>query len=217
MNRVSIESSRLLQQPVINEALKLPQSQQESLTCSCKYLCLPSKAAILMIFWAAAVGAVYNSVMLVTVVIVDTKPLSPDISISANDCLPYAILALVTMSYLLSGFIADVCCGRFKTVVIGLCFILVFVLLICLVEIVLLATKLHVQVLSDDNYFHQAEGIIILILSLISLVAFIVGLAGYQENLVQLGLDQLFEAPSQYLSLFILYAVWAFKLGSVPN
>ena len=39
---------------------------------------------------------------------------------------------------------------------------------------------------------------------------------GYHANLFQLGLDQLFEAPSEYLSLFILYALWAFKLGSLP-
>ena len=39
---------------------------------------------------------------------------------------------------------------------------------------------------------------------------------GYQANVIQLGLEQLFEAPSQYLSLFILYAVWAFELGSLP-
>ena len=212
MNQLSTESSRLLQQPVISEAS--PQSQLKSSTCSCEYLCLPSKAAILMIFWAAVVGAVYNFVILVTVVIVDTKPLSPDISISANECLPYAILALVTMFYPLSGFIADACCGRLKMVVIGLCFILAFILLIFLTEIVVYATKLHF--FNYTMIFHQAEGIITLILIFISLVAFVIGLASYQANLVQLGLDQLFEAPSQYLSLFILYAIWAFKLGSVP-
>ena len=211
-HRLSTESSRLLQQPVINEPS--PQSQQESSTCSCKHLCLPSKAAILMIFWAAAVGAVYNSVLLVTAVLIDTKSLSPEISISANVCLPYAILTLVTMFYPLSGFIADVCCGRLKTVVIGLWFILAFILLIFLAEIIALTTKLHL--LTYPMMFHQAEGLIIFILILVSLVAFVIGLVGYQANLVQLGLDQLFEAPSQYLSLFILYAVWAFKLGSVP-
>ena len=170
-----------------------------------------------MIFWAAAVGAVYNSVLLVTAVLIDTKSLSPEISISANVCLPYAILALVTMFYPLSGFIADVCCGRLKMVVIGLWFILAFILLIFLAEIIALTTKLHL--LTYYNYpmmFHQAEGLITFILILVSLVAFVIELVGYQANLVQLGLDQLFEAPSQYLSLFVLYAVWAFKLVSFP-
>ena len=45
---------------------------------------------------------------------------------------------------------------------------------------------------------------------------FVIGLAGYQANFIQLGLDQLFEAPSQYLGLFIHYATWAFHTGSIP-
>ena len=34
--------------------------------------------------------------------------------------------------------------------------------------------------------------------------------------MIQLGLDQLFEAPSQYLGLFIHYATWLFHIGSIP-
>jgi hypothetical protein len=74
-----------------------------------------------------------------TVAIIDTKLLSPDtVSISANDCLPYAVLAFVSMFYPLSGFIADVRCGRLKSVTIGLCLIFTFMLLLCLVEILVL-------------------------------------------------------------------------------
>lgn len=51
---------------------------------------------------------------------------------------------------------------------------------------------------------------------IISLIFFIIGLAGYQAKFVQLGLDQLFEAPSHYLGLFVHYATWSFNLGSVP-
>ena len=59
------------------------------------------------------------------------------------------------------------------------------------------------------------QRILVIILDLISLFTFIVGLAGYQANFIQLGLDQLFEAPSPCLSLFIHYATWAFSLGSL--
>ena len=59
------------------------------------------------------------------------------------------------------------------------------------------------------------QGILVPILGILSLFAFIIGLAGYQANFIQLGLDQLFEAPSQYLGLFVHYAIWAFRLGSV--
>ena len=47
------------------------------------------------------------------------------------------------------------------------------------------------------------------------LFAFIIGLVGFQANYIQLGLDQLFEAPSQYLGLFIHYATWAFQSGAL--
>ena len=183
---------------------------------SWKYFCLPSKAAILITFWAATVGAVYYAVLGTTVLFIDAKPQSSSISISVNDSLPYAILAFVTMFYPLSGFIADVCCGRLKTVVISLCFLLVFVLLMCLVEIVVLTTKLNsIGYYNYSSLLHN-EGIFVCLTALASLVLFIVGLAGYQTNFVQFGLDQLFEAPSHYLGLFVHYAMWAFHLGSMP-
>ena len=34
------------------------------------------------------------------------------------------------------------------------------------------------------------------------------GLIGYQANFIQLGLDQLLEAPSEYLGLFVHWAKW---------
>ena len=124
MDKLPTESSHLLHHPVINEPSFSPQRQQES-SCACKHLCLPSKAAILMIFWTAVVGVVHNLVLILAFVLVDTRPLSPGISISANDYLLYAILAFVSMLYPLSGFIADVCCGRFKAVLTGLCLIII--------------------------------------------------------------------------------------------
>ena len=58
-------------------------------------------------------------------------------------------------------------------------------------------------------------GLVIVILAFISLFAFIIDLAGYQANFIQLGLDQLFEAPSLYIILFIHFAKWAFNFGSL--
>jgi peptide/histidine transporter 3/4 len=55
----------------------------------------------------------------------------------------------------------------------------------------------------------------VIVLAFLSLFTFIIGLAGYQANFIQLGLEQLFEAPSQYLGLFIHYAIWAFQSGSL--
>ena len=220
MNQLSTESSHLLQRPDINEPspqLQGEQSQQGNSTCSSKHLCLPSKAAILIILWTAAVGAVYNFVLLMAVIVM-IAIVPPDISITFNDYIPYAILVIVSMLYPLSGFIADVYCGRLRVAVVSLCFILGFLLLICFIEIIGFATSSLVYHNNSVQLVihHEVEGFLILILAIISLIAFIIGLAGYQANMIQLGLDQLFEAPSQYLSLFILYAEWTFKLGPLP-
>ena len=96
----STESSHLLQQPAINEPSQAEHRKRGSLTFSCKHFCLPSKAAILIILWTAAVGAVYNLVLLVVAgIMVAANPLYPDSSIILNDYFPYAILAFVTMLY----------------------------------------------------------------------------------------------------------------------
>ena len=116
------------------------------------------------------------------------------------------------MFYPLSGFIADVCCGRLKTVVISLVFLLSCWIL-SLLGVALLET------IPSANYLSMRhnQGILVVILTILSLLSFIIGLAGYQANFIQLGLDQLFEALSQYLGVFVHYATWAFCLGSLIN
>ena len=187
--------------------------QQKSVCISCppsKHLCLPSKAAILILLWTIIFGTVYhNLVGSATALIVASVRLNTYFSMYVS--VPYAIIALVMMFYPLSGFIADVCCGRLKTVVVSLIF-----LLCC--NILLILTLLVGATIKHTHYITQLghnQGILCIILMCLSLVTFIVGLAGYQANFIQLGLDQLFEAPSQYLGLFIHYAVLAFQAGSL--
>ena len=200
------ESTSLLHQP-INEDPNIHRRK----TKHCQRFCLPSKSATLMLFWTAVVGTVYHFVMIVTVALIDTKSESTDLSLSTNDFLAYAILAIIAMVYPFSGLIADVYCGRLKTVQISLLFILTFALLLCLAVIIAYSTKL-----SDHFSWMDPESIVACIILIVALVIYIIGLAGYQANFIQLGLDQLFEAPSHYLSLFILYTIWMFNLGSVP-
>ena len=59
------------------------------------------------------------------------------------------------------------------------------------------------------------ESVAIIILLSFALTLFIIGLCGFQANYIQLGLDQLFEAPSEHLGLFIHYAMWAFTFSTM--
>ena len=187
--------------------------QQKSVCISCppsKHLCLPSKAAILILLWTIIFGTVYhNLVGSAAAFIASSARLNTYFSMYVS--VPYAIIALVMMFYPLSGFIADVCCGRLKTVVVSLIFLLCG-------NILLILTLLVGATIKNTHSITQLghnQGILCIILICPSLVTFIVGLAGYQANFIQLGLDQLFEAPSHYLGLFIHYAIWAFQAGSL--
>ena len=205
------ESSRLLVDTASEDSSS--PLQQKSVCISCppsKHLCLPSKAAILILLWTIIVGTMYHNFVGFSAYFV-VNSARPNTNISMYEPLPYALLAMVMIFYPLSGFIADVCCGRLKTVVVSL-----ICLLSCLIVLVL---GLLVLVTPPDPASHELQynnkQIVAVILGFLSLLVFIVGLAGYQANFIQLGLDQLFEAPSQYLGLFIHYATWAFCLGSL--
>ena len=121
------ESSRLLVNTASEEDSSLqPQLQRACVSCPPpKHLCLPSKAAILILLWTVIVGVTYyNLIGFFAVLVLDIH--QPNTTLSVYEPLPYAILALVMMFYPLSGFIADVCCGRLKAVIISLICILSF-------------------------------------------------------------------------------------------
>ena len=182
----------------------------KKILCLCpqaKHLCLPSRAAGLVMLWTLIVGTMYHlEVLSVASLVFSTNLLQqyhhPSI-VTYYGSLPYAILAFIMMFYPLSGFIADVCCGRLKTVVTSLIFL--FLSSIVMLLLVLLYA-----------FHHSYDDILVLSFSLsVNVVTFTIGLVGYHSNHIQLGLDQLFEAPSRYLGLFIHYAVWAFQFGSI--
>ena len=198
------ESSRLLVNTASEEDSSPLQPQQKA-AISCpppKHLCLPSKAATLILLWTAIVGALYN-IFLGLAVALEIFKSKYGTNFSVYDSLIYAILALVMMFYPLSGFLADVCCGRLKIAIISL-----VILLVCLI-ILLIGITLGNAMIALSHFDRHNKGIMITValVAFLVLFSFIIGLVGYQANYIQLGLDQLFEAPSQYLGLFIHYAI----------
>ena len=154
------ESSRLL----VNAASEEDSSplQQKSVCISCppsKHLCLPSKAAILILLWTIIVGATYHDLVGFSALLVLSNT-TPNAILSEYEPLPYALLAIVMMFYPVSGFIADVCCGRLKAVVISLAFILS-----CWI-VMLVALSLLVSISKPDvpNLQHNL-GLVIVILA----------------------------------------------------
>ena len=164
----NLESTSLLHQPIskspnIDERKKNP----------CQHFCLPSKSAILILFWTAAVGTVYHSVLISTAGLIYSKTESSDVSISTNDFSAYATLAFVAMIYPFSGLIADVYCGRLKTVLISLLCILAFSLLVCLVIVIMFSTQLHsLTYYKYSSVLYQPVGIIAVTIILFALAIY---------------------------------------------
>ena len=183
---------------------------QRSNCCpSLQHVCIPSKAAILILLWTAIVGIMYYLIFEFSAGHLLVDPHSHLLS-NLQDALSYAILAFIMMFYPLSGFIADVCCGRLKTVVVSLVFLLFSYISALLCWFVLVNIEHHLSL----NHI-SLQRILVSTFGTIAVISFIVGIVGYQANFIQLGLDHLFEAPSRYLGLFIHYAVWTFQLGSL--
>ena len=178
--------------------------------------CLPTKPIVLILVWTVIVSELYSLLQgFVGVVITNYVPTTVNHFVNAISSplgLVYAILAVISMLYPLSGFLADVYCGRFKTIIIGLTTISISSVTLAAVFVGWTVTiSVHPPLLVDlptnkvVPFYVVGSGAGLLI---------VIGYAAYRANFIQLGLDQLLEAPSISLSLFIHWAIWADTLGT---
>ena len=183
-----------------------------------RHLCPRSKAAILTLVWSAVVGITFTLAVDTSVGLgvagkkIEVNGHKHHLNVFVNILVPYAGLAMVMLVYPLSGFVADICCGRYKTVVGSLC------LLVCSFGAFTLCSIL--AMISIDHTHDIPKPVrdtgkyVLIIIGIVAFLLFTIGLAGFQANYIQLGLDQLNEAPSEYLGLFIHWAIWAFQLAA---
>ena len=120
------------------------------------------------------------------------------------------------MFYPLGDFLADVYCGRFKMVMIGLGFLVFsfFSLIVILVWLGIITEFGHhkTKPLLQEYAFKEVAPVYFVVFGTICRPVF--GIVAFQANFIQLGLDQLMDTPSRGLSIFIHLAVWANVLGT---
>ena len=184
-----------------------------------RHLCLSSKAAILIILWATVIGAAYTLFQDIVAVSILGRHYAHTTDIAILGLIPHVTLTFIMTFYPLSGFIADVCCGRFKTAIISLTLMLLSFLFLGFACILLFCGIIS-NAGFETHLFHVLkpqfeESVAVIILLSFALALFIIGLCGFQANYIQLGLDQLFEAPNEHLGLFIHYAMWAFSFSTM--
>ena len=121
------------------------------------------------------------------------------------------IFALVFILYPLAGFLADTRFGRYKVILTSLCLLACGMALLS-VDSILVFTKYAVNLFKK---FQQHGVVPFSIVAITGIVTLTTGFAGYEANFIQFGIDQLAEAPSEYLGLFVHWVQWFTMLGTL--
>ena len=118
----------------------------------------------------------------------------------------YICLATVMIFYPLGGLLADVYFRRYKVIRASLIMITVSMLVLFIKVVVTVQMGVSQNSLVWKKIVYVLGGLSVLILLGL-------GLAGFTSNIVQFGLDQLFDAPSSKLGAFVHLYMWAYRLG----
>ena len=173
------------------------------LHCSPSGICIKSKVVSLVLLWSVFFGCYYSILNSLTLwqsyKALDTYNVNllPPLVI----CLCQAFLSF---SFPLSGYIADVYCGRLRTILFSM------ILILCCIIIFVPCHYVFVTLFSKSSVYR----IIYSIVSSFTLVTMTLAIAGYCANYIQFGLDQLLEAPSHHQALYVHWAKWYFDLAS---
>ena len=195
--------------------LEGPRSLVKQLSCCPCNICVRSKPAILILVWSVMVGGFYLGLLIsfwgVGLFWQNYNRQHHDFTTSVNLVVytllaAYAFLALLLLLYPISGYLADICCGRYRAVTLSVVFLWVAMLFLSVAAVMGIVKKF-------DKFADLKIPFGLLVV--IGLILMIIGLAGYQANIVQLGLDQLLEAPSEKLGLFVHWLMWAYNLGGI--
>ena len=212
------EENQPLLLPISNNNPTLNVHQGKCLNgCTCstpRRLCQQYKAILLILTWTVIVGELLTLQQIMIGIFIDNYvPIGNNHfanSVSSPLAFASAILAVIAMFYPLSGFLADVCCGRFKTVMVGLGFLSLHIVIIIIIFVWMCTKRAHP--LLEEYTFEEVAPFYFVGFSMFCLA--VIGIIAFQANFIQLGLDQLMDAPSRSLSIFVHVAIWADIIGT---
>ena len=181
--------------------------------------CVKSKAALLVLCWnllvTLSVGHVieYGSALATAINYVYI----PNI----NELQSYApaifgFLALLYLFYPLAGCLADIRCGKYKTISISLWFIIWSGVFTCAGNIILFCYSYEIislQTVSVTVLLAIGFGIS----TFFGIILFFSSYISFSANIIQFGMDQLHDSPSEDSVLFIHWFVFTSHLGAAIN
>ena len=165
------------------------------------------KAISLILMWNVIIGITYGMLQCVAVGVALGKGRSHKLSNSSSSLYQVVlILCVVAIGQMIlfpfSGLLADLKFGRYKVVTFSQVLITLAFILVMVAGVL--------ELVSHNLLDHISK----VIYSLSSILVF-VGFSGFQSNSVQFGLDQLLDAPSKHLSMFLCLYVWTSSAGEL--
>ena len=132
----------------------------------------------------------------------------------------YGFTGFLFLFYPLAGCLADIRWGRHKTVVNSLCFILWSLVLVVMLGG--LATVGFIPLMGSDwpislNTKQTISSVVLFVVfglpCLFGLILFFCSLIAFNANVIQYGMDQLHDAPTDDSMLYIHWYVWTIYMG----
>ena len=161
--------------------------------------CIKSKAALLALTLNFAVHIFYYTFISPT----HFYSVQPELlSILVN----IGFSTLLRFTYPLAGYLADNKFGRYKTV-----FSSLKILQPGIVIIVIGGALVVVNVLFSDRMIREVQVVLTIIGSLLAFIGFLLlifGIIGFKANIIQFGLDQLFDSPWEDQVVFLYWFLW---------
>ena len=205
--KCTIEESTI--QPLVSAVTSSPPSPpthlQPSKSLLYSRIFSRSRGITLILLWNIILGFIYGLLQCVAFVValsnkkVEKQPFKHVVYIFLGI---FGIMSVGQMIlYPLSGLLADLKYGRYKTITFSQVQITLAFLLLSIAGVIILTSK----TLESKYYIIVCASAILLLL----------GFSGFQSNAVQFGLDQLLEAPSKHLSLFLWWYVWTGNIGEM--
>ena len=198
------------------EVTPLLGKQQQTLDCCAnvrakfqRRYCLRSKAALLILVWnliiASGVASFFDLSSYTSVLLLlnsTTTFYEQRLQVSGGT---YGIGAILFLFYPLAGYLADVQFGRHRMIVYSLYFIFLSAVVILVVGgpvwcVYMIQKKLSLIIIAAPAL---GVGITLTLCSLIT----------FSANVIQYGMDQLHDAPSDDLTLYIHWYVWTSYMG----
>ena len=198
----SLESQPLLVTAAVYRHTSVHCILKQFLLSSVQRFCIKSQAVCIILLCTVIAGFVHFVAMNSALKLL--TELSPVFaSASSPFVILYSFVSVVLIFYPVNGFLADVYCGRYKTIAVSLSLIL------CSSITAVVPVIFHFFL----GHYSYSE-VVVYAFAGFALLTVVVGMAGYGANFIQFGLDQLFDAPNQKQALFVHWASWCYDLLS---